>query len=299
MPTDQNASGKAMPRRVKPASGEAPDLPKVAFCYDFDGTLAPGNMQEHSFLPDVGREKSAFWREVNEIARAHEADNILIYMHEMLRAAQAAGIPVTRSDIAAHGAKVTLFDGVEGWFERVDAMGAALGLQIEHYIISSGIREMIAATAIGKHFKKIFASAFRYDAEERAIWPALAINYTTKTQYLFRINKDTLDVWDHSKINAFTERAARPVPFTRMVFFGDGETDVPCMRMLMEHQGYPVAVYEPGAERAKQNALKLIAQERARYAMPADYREGSALDTLTQAILRDIAAREVLAGFRT
>lgn len=269
--------------------------PVVAFCYDFDGTLAPGNMQEHSFLPELGADKDGFWAEVQALAKKHEADNILVYMRHMLDAAAHRGMRITREDFAKHGRNVTLFEGVEDWFSRINARGKELGLQVQHFIISSGIREMVQATKIAKQFKEIFASSFIYDEiTGDAVWPALCINYTTKTQYLFRINKGTLDVWDHSKINKFTPREERPVPFRRMVFFGDGETDVPCMRLMVDQGGYAVAVYEPGKKTAKDRVLSLLDQERAHFAGPGDYSEGRELDRIAAGILEEIAAHEAL-----
>ena len=270
-----------MSRRVRP---------KVAFCYDFDGTLAPGNMQEHGFLPDVGITKDEFWGRVAELTKEHHADNILVYMREMLREANQVNVPVRRLDIQAHGKAIQLFPGVEGWFPRVSRRGKELGLNVEHFIISSGLREMVEGTVIARHLKAIFASSFLYDANNVAVWPALALNYTTKTQYLFRINKGTLDVWDHSKINKFTPRDERPVPFSRMVFIGDGETDVPCMRLVLEQGGYSVAVYQARKRGAKKRAGELLQQERAKFIAPADYSEGGELDKIAEAILRKIAA---------
>lgn len=263
----------------------------VAFCYDFDGTLAPGNMQEHGFLPDVGIDKDDFWKRVTGLAKEHRADNILVYMREMLRAADQANRSIRREQIEEHGKAVELFSGVVDWFERVNNRGKLLGLGVEHYIISSGLREMIEGTKIKKKFKEIYASSFIYDGSGVAVWPAMALNYTTKTQYLFRINKGTLDVWDHSKINKFTPRHQRPVPFSRMIFIGDGETDVPCMRLLVEQRGYAIAVYHPKKRGARKPATALLEQERANFVAPADYSEGSELDKIADRILNEIAAR--------
>jgi phosphoserine phosphatase len=269
--------------------------PIVAFCYDFDGTLAPGNMQEHSFLPDMGAEKDAFWAEVQSLAKKHEADNILVYMRHMLDTANHRGRRITRKDFEDHGRNVTLFHGVEDWFPRINARGKELGLNVQHFIISSGIREMVQATKIAKRFTEIFASSFIYDEiTGDAVWPALCINYTTKTQYLFRINKGTLDVWDHSRINKFTPREERPVPFRRMVFFGDGETDVPCMRLMVDQGGYAVAVHDPGKKSAQERARSLLDQERAHFVGPGDYSEGRELDRFANGILEEIAAHEAL-----
>ncbi len=281
-----------MARRPTKRTGRKP---VVAFCYDFDGTLAPGNMQEHGFLPAMGADKLAFWGDVARQAKAHKADNILVYMRLMLDTACLRGHPLTRADFEAHGRAIDFFPGVEDWFPRINKRAEKLGLKVHHFIISSGLREMVEATSIAPFFKGIFASSFIYDEiTAEAVWPALAINYTTKTQYLFRINKDTLDVWDHTRINKFTPRNERPVPFERMVFFGDGETDVPCMRMLFDKGGYSVAVYEPARKGARGLAKRLLQQQRAHFFGEADYSEGGDLDRIATGVLEEIAAREAL-----
>ena len=263
----------------------------VAFVYDFDGTLSPGNMQEHSFLPSVGIDPTPFWSEVKKLARESDGDEILIYLKQMIDASRAAKQPISKKTFKSHGRKVALFPGVEGWFDRIKKKGAERGLKVEHYIISSGVREMIEGTPIAKSFRKIFASSYYYDANGVAEWPALAINYTNKTQYLFRINKGTLDVWDHSQINKFVERAERHVPFDRIAFFGDGETDIPCMRLVTEQGGYAVAIYPPNKRNARKKVQPLIEEQRARFVAKADYSIGSEIDKISDAILDDIATR--------
>lgn len=269
--------------------------PIVAFCYDFDGTLAPGNMQEYGFLPAMGAPKAEFWAEVQRLAKTHEADNILVYMKHMLDTANHRGRRVTRQDFEKHGRAVTFYEGVEKWFPRINKRAASLGLKAQHFIISSGVREMVEASAIAEHLTQVYASSFIYDEiTGDAIWPAIAINYTTKTQYLFRINKGTLHVWDHSRINKFTPREERPVPFQRMLFFGDGETDIPCMRLMVDQGGYAIAVHEPGKKAARAHARTLLKQQRAHFAAAADYSEGGELDRIAGGILEEIAARETL-----
>ena len=183
-----------MPRRLIP----------LAIAYDFDGTLAPGNMQEHDFIPKIGMTKRAFWKEVGALSKSNEADNILVYMKLMLERAQAAHVPVRKSDFESFGATLELFSGVLGWFDRINAYGRAGGVRVEHYVISSGIREMVLGSPISRKFRAVFASSFMYDHHGVAQWPALVLNYTTKTQYLFRINKGSLHVHDHSKINEYS-----------------------------------------------------------------------------------------------
>jgi phosphoserine phosphatase len=269
----------------------APALVPVAIAYDFDGTLAPGNMQEHVFLPKLGVDAASFWARANALAEEQQGDPILTYMHRMLVEAAAADMPVRRADWAAHGAGITLFPGVEGWFDRVNAAGAARGLAVEHYVISSGLRELVEGTSIRRHFRAVFASGFLYNASGAAIAPAIAVNYTTKTQYLFRINKDALDLADNRAVNAFQRPEARRVPFANMIFIGDGETDIPCFRTVKEQGGHSIAVHPPGDAKRAENTRKLITEGRVHCAVPADYSEGGEIEHRVLSILDLLAAR--------
>ena len=271
-------------------------LLKTALIYDFDGTLARGNMQEVSFIPSVGMEKGAFWDEAERLTRVADGDGILMYMQLMLSHARANGSPITRAMLREHGHDVKLFDGLKsdltgpGWFERIDALGARYGLEIEHYIISAGLEEMIDGCPIRDAFRHVFASKFVYDDEGVAIWPAVGVNYTTKTQYLFRINKGVLNHFEHDRINRFIPDEVRPVPFERMIFLGDGDTDVPTMKMMHTKGGFSIAVYDPrNSERDQQKIYGLISEDRVNFVAAADYREGSALDLIVKGLIGRIA----------
>jgi phosphoserine phosphatase len=266
----------------------------VAIAYDFDGTLAPGNMQEHVFLPKLGLDARAFWERSNALATEQQGDRILAYMHRMLVEAAREDIPVRRADWAAHGAGITLFPGVETWFDRVNEAGAARGLAVEHYIISSGLRELIEGTPIRRHFRAVFASGFLYNASGAAIAPAIAVNYTTKTQYLFRINKDALDLADDTAVNAYVPEDKRRVPFRNMVFVGDGDTDIPCFRTVKEMGGHSVAVFPADDPARAARTRALIGEGRVHCAVPADYRAGGELERRILAILDLLAAREAV-----
>jgi phosphoserine phosphatase len=265
-------------------------LAPFAIAYDFDGTLAPGNMQEYDFVPAIGMTSKAFWREVNDLTQKHNADQILIYMMHMLDKAQAAQVPVRKENFEAFGRSVTLFDGVADWFNRINAYGKQKGLKVAHYIISSGIREMIEGTPIARKFAAIYASAFVYDHNGVAHWPALAVNYTTKTQFLFRVNKGVLNVYDNSKINQFIPKEDRPVPFDHMVFIGDGETDIPCFRLVKEQRGHAIAVYKPSTRGARGKAEKLVKEGRVNFIAPANYSEHSDMDRFVKGIIDKVAS---------
>ena len=269
--------------------------PTLAIAYDFDGTLSPGSMQEHSFIPEIGEDKAAFWARVNGEAARLGADNILIYMHEMVKAAQREEVRFRREDIERHGRRIGFFPGVaQGWFQRLRDHGAGQGVSVQHFIISSGLKEMIRASAIGPEFEKVFASEFKYNADEVPVWAAAAVNYTNKTQFLFRINKGALDLADHSAVNRYIPEDDRPVPFRNMIYIGDGDTDVPCMRTVKEQGGVSIAVHPPGDAEGAEKTAGLKAERRVHFTADADYSNGSALDAYVKAAIDKMAAVERL-----
>jgi len=265
--------------------------PRIALMYDFDGTLSPGNMQEYDFIPELGITPAHFWEEAKAWAKEQEADGILAYMCLMLKKARASdGVKITKKAIQGYGKSIKLFPGVQEWFYRMDAYADMLGFKLEHYIISSGLREMVEGTSIASKFERIFASSFMYDQHNVATWPGMAVNYTTKTQFVFRINKGISDVSDNTSINAFMAKEDRPVPFNRMIYFGDGETDVPCMKLLKAQGGYSIAVHKPDSRNKKTVAKKLLSENRVSFIAPADYSEDTELDKLVKSLIRKMAA---------
>jgi phosphoserine phosphatase len=269
-----------------------------AICYDFDGTLAPGNMQERDFIPSIGMTKKSFWAEVKQRCEQHQADNILVYMGLMLERARAAKVQVMRRNFVDYGKSLKLFDGVEDWFERITTYGKEGGIRVTHHIISSGIKEMILGTKIKRHFKDIYASSYCFDHHGVAEWPDLALNYTTKTQYLFRINKGVHDVFDHDRVNQYVSPEERAVPFTNMVFIGDGETDIPCFRLVKEQGGHSIAVFRPRTPAAKSKSLQLMKDGRVNFVAPADYSDQRPVDLIVKAIMEKVAADEYLRRFK-
>lgn len=268
---------------------------KAALVYDFDGTLARGNMQEHSFIPALGREVPDFWAETKRFAEEHDADEVLTYMRLMLKEAEALGQPITRESLQQHGARVPLFAGVSDWFGHINQFAEELGLSLDHYVISSGLHEMIEGCPIFREFKQVYASRYLYNEQGHANWPAVAINYTTKTQFLFRINKGIESTWDNRRINEWVNPEIRPLPFQHMIFIGDGETDVPAMKMVRYQGGYAVAVFDPERFAKNQNTIhKLISADRCNYVAPADYRKASQLDVTICGILQRIAERRTI-----
>lgn len=263
----------------------------LALIYDFDGTLAPGNMQERQFIPDIGMTAAEFWTEVDALAQQQHADGILTYMFVMLEKARAAGRPVRREDLVAKSHETQFFPGVEDWFARIDGYGREKGVCVEHFVISSGNSEIIEGTSIADRFTRIYASKFLYDGDGFAVWPAVAINFTTKTQYLFRINKGAHDLDDSSIINKFVPQEERPIPFQNMIYIGDGETDVPCFRLVKDLGGLSIAVYANGAHREAEQYRR---EGRVNAVAPAVYTEGSELDCAVKSYIDLVAARSTL-----
>ncbi|MBR0647565.1 HAD family hydrolase [Plastoroseomonas hellenica] len=268
----------------------------VAIAYDFDGTLAPGNMQEHVFLPKLGIDPQSFWERSNRLAEEQQGDRTLTYMYRMLRVAQGAELSMRKQDWIEHGRGIALFPGVESWFTRINAAGVGRGLALKHYVISSGLREMIEGSTIRPYLDAVFASGFLYDGSGVAVGAAVAVNYTTKTQFLFRINKGAMDLADDRAVNAFQPPEQRVVPFPNMVFIGDGDTDIPCFRLVREQGGHSIAVFPPDDPQRAANGQRLIAEKRVHCAVLADYSAGGELERRVLAVLDLIAARDVITG---
>ena len=262
----------------------------IALIYDFDGTLAPGNMQEYDFIPAVGKSNKEFWTEANTLAEEQDADMVLTYMGRMIQEAKSKGLSLRREAFQDSGRRVTLFAGVKEWFSRINAYGAGRGIRILHYINSSGLKEIIEGTEIAHEFRKIYACSFLYDVDGIAYWPGVAVNYTNKTQFIFKINKGVESVSDCKLVNQYIEERERPVPFSRMIYVGDGTTDIPCMRLVKNFGGHSIAVYNPASAKVgRKDLASLIRDNRVNHVCAADYTEGSEIDRLVKLIIDKIA----------
>lgn len=272
--------------------------PIVALMYDFDKTLCTKDMQEYAFIPKLGMDASDFWRETNELTDREEMDNILAYMFTMVEKAREKKLTVSRDTFQEMGKKVKYFDGVQDWFQRINDFAESNDVRIEHYIVSSGIKEIIEGTSIAKYFKKIYACEFMYDYTGSIQWPKIAVNYTAKTQFLFRINKGVLKVDSKSAkaLNEYTPENERRVPFRNMVYIGDGLTDVPCMKLVKSNGGQSIAVYDES--QGKEAAERLKKDDRVNFVVPADYSAGSDMETIVCAIIKKIQAVEEMQSYQ-
>lgn len=260
--------------------------PVFALMYDFDKTLSPRDMQEYAFIPGLGMEPAEFWDKCNKLMLENNMDQILAYMYVMRREARGKKL-LTRNSLRALGAEVVLFSGVESWFSRVNTYADSLGIQAEHYIISSGLKEIIEGTPIAGEFREIYAAEYYYNEYNEPEWPAMAVNFTSKTQFLFRINKGVLSVTEDKELNEFMPEEKRRVPFRNMVYIGDGLTDVPCMKLVRVNGGHSIAVFD----KDRTSVDELILHGRADYGIHADYSEGSAMEKTVFAVLSQAAAK--------
>ena len=267
--------------------------PVVAICYDFDKTLSPDDMQAQGYIQSVGYNVPDFWKKSNSLASDNEMDQNLAYMYTMKQESEGK-VLFTKEKLAEYGASVQLFPGVEQWFERIREYGKSQGVIVEHYIISSGLKEMIEGTAVAKAgaFEKIYASSFCYNEKGVAVWPAQVVNYTNKTQFLFRIEKGVLDINDSAVNESFSPEEMR-VPFRNIVYIGDSDTDIPCMKLVTSYGGHSIGVYN-AESKDKTKVYKMMRDGRIKYFAPADYREGTELDLLVKAIINRTAANGAL-----
>ena len=265
--------------------------PIIAILYDYDKTLCTQDMQNYGFIPSLGLAPADFWKIANSLGWEQKMDGILAYMYTMIQESKRRGIPLTREKLVRYGRNIAFFPGVEDWFARLNRFGESLGVEVEHYVISSGLKEIIEGSAIAKEFKEIYASEFYYNEQGEPEWAKLAVNFTAKTQFVYRINKGVLDVSDDRTLNASMPDDSKRVPFTNMVYLGDGLSDVPCMKMMRAYGGQAIAVYQAANRRGVE---QLLTDGRVDYIFPADYREGTDLENTMKNIIRRMAVNHQL-----
>jgi len=267
--------------------------PIVAILYDFDSTLSPTDMQAYGFIPAMGMTPAEFWGRTSEFSKATGCEKILSYLYTMVDVAREKGIKMTRQFLNECGKNIQFFPGVTTWFKRINEYGESKGVRIEHYLISSGNREIVEGCAIANEFKQIFGCEFIFDKKSgEVIWPKLAINYTQKTQFFFRISKGVFDTTDDDSVNQKSE--TRRIPYSNIVYIGDGMTDVPSMLIVKNNGGRSIAVYPKGKE-AKVMPLK--DEGRVNFLALADYSSGRRLEKILHLIINSIAIREQMDYF--
>lgn len=260
----------------------------IAMIYDFDGTLTPRPMQDYAILPQLKLDAAAFWDEVGTEAKQTGAENMLVYMRKLLEKAQEAHVHIRKEDYANLAANIRYYRGVEEWFALINqyVQARTQAVNIKHYIISAGMKEILDGISIGQHFAQIYASEYYFDFRGIATFPKLVITDTSKTQYLFRINKGIEDLRDN--INGHMPEALRPIPFKNMIYLGDGLTDVPSMALTLKEGGHAVAVFDDQNQHQHQVCQQLLHAKRVDFIAPADYQAGSVLHQRIQLLLNQL-----------
>lgn len=264
---------------------------RIAICYDFDKTLSQNDMQNYSFIKSLNMDINEFWKECAEFSTEHGANNIMAYLYMGLKKCKERGIKPTREFFQSCGKDIEYFDGILTWFDRINAFAESKGVELEHYIISSGVKEMIEGSAIAKHFKEIYACTYCYDEKCEAFWPAIDINYTSKTQYLYRINKGILSPND-PRVNSYMPYDERRISFENIIYIGDSETDIPSMKLIRAKKGYAIGVYND--DNLPDYYKALINHNRVDYIAKADYSENSELTSIIKEIIETIYHKDKL-----
>ena len=257
------------------------EKPIIAIIYDFDKTLCDQDMQNYTFIPNLDMTPEEFWDDLGDFTRQENMEGILSYLYYMVKKSKEKGLPITKKYLKEMGKDIKFFPGVLDWFERINQFGKEHGAIIEHYIISSGIKEIINSSEVAKHFKAVFACDFYYDDKGEAAWPKIAINFTGKTQYLYKINKGILDDADATEVNK--KHKEKRIPFRNMIYIGDGLTDIPCMTMLKKQGGKSIGVY---VAKHKERVQQFLVDDRVNYVCPANYKENSYLDKTVKLIIK-------------
>ena len=253
--------------------------PIVAIMYDFDKTLSTTDMQNYSFIPNLGLTPEEFWGATGEFSAKEGVERILSYMYMMIKKAKEKGIPMTKEYLRECGKSIKFFPGVTTWFKRINEYGASKGVKVEHYLVSSGTKEIVEGCAIYPEFTQAYGCEYYYE-NDVPVWPKLAINYTQKTQFFFRIAKGAVDVTNDNAVNE--KNTDLRIPYSNIVYMGDGMTDIACMTLVKKNGGRSIAVY-PEKESAKVRQIYL--DGRCNFYCQADYSAGSDMEKMIQLIM--------------
>jgi 2-hydroxy-3-keto-5-methylthiopentenyl-1-phosphate phosphatase len=262
----------------------------IAIVYDFDGTLTPQPMQEYTILPEIGiKDGKRFWNQVNQEAAQTNGEGIVAYMRLMLEKSKSKRFPLTAKMLRESAERINYFPGVQTYFKRINDYVKKQFLyevELRHYVISAGLKEIIEGASIAKYFYKVFASEYYYDEYGAATFPNVIVNDTLKTQFIFRINKGKENL--NENINLHMPIHLRPIPFQNILYIGDGLTDVPCMTVIRKNGGYAIAVYKSYSSQGRKICKELLKAERVDFIAQADYNSGTELDRLIKLLLGNI-----------
>ena len=253
----------------------------LAIMYDFDKTLSTTDMQNYAFIPNLDMTPDQFWGSTTEFTQKEGVERILSYMYMMIYQCKKKGIKLTREYLNQCGKGIEFYPGVLTWFKRINDYGAAHGVKVEHYLVSSGTKEIVEGCKIFKEFTEAYGCEFYYNEEGEPIWPKLAINYTQKTQFFYRIAKGAIDVTDDNAVNAKT--SVLRVPYRNIVYMGDGMTDIPCMTLVKKSGGSSIAVYPKTEDSSK--VKQIYTDGRVSFISQADYSAGGPIERIFKLLI--------------
>ena len=258
--------------------------PIIGIMYDFDKTLSTTDMQNYDFIPAIGMTPAEFWGATTEFTEKTGVERILSYMYMMIAKAKEAGIELTRDFLRECGKNIKFYPGVSTWFKRINDYGESKGVKVEHYLVSSGTMEIVEGCSIYPCFTKAWGCEYHYDKDGHPVWPKLAINYTQKTQFFFRISKGVVDVKNDNGVNEKTPE--RRIPYRNIIYMGDGMTDVACMTLVKHNEGTSIAIYP---EKDSDKVRDLYTDGRCNFMCRADYSAGSDLEKVVKLIVDKVA----------
>ena len=264
--------------------------PIIGIMYDFDKTLSTTDMQNYDFIPNLGMTPEEFWGSTTEFTNEHGVERILSYMYMMIAKAKEQGIKITRQYLNECGKNIKFYPGVTTWFNRINEYGESKGVKVEHYLVSSGTMEIVEGCAIYPSFTKAWGCEYYYNEQGEPVWPKLAINYTQKTQFYFRISKGVVDVKDDNSVNEKTPD--RRIPYRNIIYMGDGMTDVACMTLVKHNEGTSIAIYP---EKESDKVRSLYTDGRCNFICRADYTAGSDLEKVIKLIIDKVAMENEIA----
>ncbi len=258
--------------------------PIIGIMYDFDKTLSTTDMQNYDFIPNLGMTPAEFWGATTEFTEKEGVERILSYMYMMILKAKEKGIKLTREYLRECGKNIKFYPGVSTWFKRINEYGESKGVKVEHYLVSSGTMEIVEGCSIYDCFTKAWGCEYYYNEEGEPVWPKLAINYTQKTQFFFRISKGVTDTKNDNSVNEKTPE--RRIPYKNIIYMGDGMTDVACMTLVKHNEGTSIAIYP---EKESDKVRDLYKDGRCNFMCRADYSAGSDLERVIKLIIDKVA----------
>ena len=269
----------------------------IAIVYDYDRTLSPRPMQEDVIFERIGVEASKFWSMADELKGNKSYEDELAWIRLLLD--NPSFRCLSNLDLEGMGRNLKFYPGVPEMFAELEVglhsdKYLRHGVALEHYIVTSGLKSVLAGSILSQNVQAIFGCELDEDEEGRVYWPKRIISHTAKTQYLFRITKGLEYVDLSHDVNDHMPEPERRIPFSNMLYIGDGPTDVPCFAVISSRGGKSLAVYDPSSKVSFATCMSLREAQRVDEIAEADYRQNTHLRRLMEHYVIQMADRIVL-----